>query len=131
MSKIFDNIETKFEEWLYAIPGSGDRTWLLKIGNMSLMSPKKAFELTMNCAELKATAKKRIDQLGTAGTKYIRHHVERAFRRGRWAVRASRFSRQKPSLQSVKPCQSPICRNCRFDIPRSRDDCPSSRAPHR
>ena len=50
MSKIFDNIETKFEEWLYAIPGSGDRTWLLKIGNMSLMSPKKAFELTMNCA---------------------------------------------------------------------------------
>ena len=54
MSKIFDNIETKFEEGLHAIPGSGDHTWLLKVGNMSFMSPKKAFELTMNCAELKA-----------------------------------------------------------------------------
>lgn len=131
MSKIFDNIETKFEEWLYAIPGSVEHTGLLKVGDMSFESPKKASELTMNCAELKATAKKRIDQPETAGTKYILHHVERAFRRGRWAVSASRFSRQKPNLQSVKPCQSPICRNCRFDIPRSRDDCPSSRAPHR
>ena len=39
MSKIFDNIETKFEEGLHAISGSGDHTWLLKVGNMSLMSP--------------------------------------------------------------------------------------------
>ena len=54
MSKIFDNIETNYEEGPHAIFGSGDRTWLLKIGNMSLMSPKKAFELTVNCAELKA-----------------------------------------------------------------------------
>jgi len=54
MSKIFDNIETKFEEGLHAIPGSADRAGLLKVGNMSFMSPKKAFELTMNCAELKA-----------------------------------------------------------------------------
>ena len=54
MSKIFDNIETKFEEGQHAIPGSGDRTWLLPVVNMSLMSPKKAFELTVNCAELKA-----------------------------------------------------------------------------
>lgn len=35
MSKIFDNIETKFEEGLHAIPGSGDRTWLLMVGDMS------------------------------------------------------------------------------------------------
>ena len=54
MSKIFDNIEKKFEERLHAIPGSGDHTWLFKVGNMSLMSPKKAFGLTVNCAELKA-----------------------------------------------------------------------------
>jgi hypothetical protein len=54
MSKIFDNIETKFEEGLHAIPGSGDHTWLLKVGDMSLKSPKKASELTVNCAELKA-----------------------------------------------------------------------------
>lgn len=53
MSKIFDNIETKFEEGLHAIPGSGDRTGLLKVGVMSFMSPKKASELTVNCAELK------------------------------------------------------------------------------
>ena len=51
MSKIFDNIETKFEEGLHAIPGSGDRTWLLKVGDMSLKSPKKASELTVNCAD--------------------------------------------------------------------------------
>ena len=53
MSKIFDNIETKFEEGLHAISGSGDRTGLLKVGNMSFISPKKAFGLTMNSAELK------------------------------------------------------------------------------
>ena len=51
MSKIFDNIETKFEEGLHAIPGSGDRTWLLKFGNMFFKSPKKAFELTVTCAD--------------------------------------------------------------------------------
>lgn len=52
MSKIFDNIETKFEEGLHAIPGSGDRAGLLKVGNMSFMPPKKAFGLMVNCAEL-------------------------------------------------------------------------------
>ena len=35
MSKIFDNIETKFEEGLHAIPESADRAGLLKVGNMS------------------------------------------------------------------------------------------------
>lgn len=54
MSKIFDNIEAKFEEGLHAIPESADRAGLLKVGVMSFMSPKKASELTMNCAELKA-----------------------------------------------------------------------------
>ena len=54
MSKIFDNIETKFEEGLHTIPGSGDHAWLLKIGGMSFMSPKKAFGLMVNCAEFKA-----------------------------------------------------------------------------
>ena len=54
MSKIFDNIETKFEEGLHAIPGSGDHTWLLKVGNMSFKSPKNATELTVNSTELKA-----------------------------------------------------------------------------
>ena len=44
MSKIFDNIETKFEEGLHAIPGSRNHTGLLKVGNMSFMSPKKAFD---------------------------------------------------------------------------------------
>lgn len=51
MSKIFDNIETKFEEGLHAIPGSGDHTWLLKVGGMSFKSPKEASELTVNCAD--------------------------------------------------------------------------------
>ena len=114
------------------IPGSADHTGLLKVGAMSFKSTKKAFELTVNCAELKAAAKKRIDQQsGMAGIKYILHHAERAFRRGRWAVSISRFSRQKPSLQSATPCQSAICRDCRFDGPCSREDCPSSRAPRR
>ena len=54
MSKIFDNIETKFEEGLHAIPKSADRTGFLRVGDTSFKSPKKAFELTMNCAELKA-----------------------------------------------------------------------------
>jgi len=47
MSKIFDNIETKFEEGLHAIPGSGDRTGLLPVGDMSFKSPKKAGELAV------------------------------------------------------------------------------------
>lgn len=47
MSKIFDNTETKFEEGLHAIPGSRNHTGLLKVGNMSFMSPKKAFGLTV------------------------------------------------------------------------------------
>lgn len=51
MSKIFDNIETNFEEGLHAIPESADRAGLLKVG---VMSTKKASELTVNCAELKA-----------------------------------------------------------------------------
>ena len=42
MSKIFDNIDTKFEEGLHAIPGSGDHTGFLKVGDTSLKSPKKA-----------------------------------------------------------------------------------------
>ena len=54
MSKIFDNIETKFEEGLHAIPGSADRAGLLKVGVMSFKSPKEASELTVNGAELKA-----------------------------------------------------------------------------
>ena len=54
MSKIFDNIETKFEEGLHAIPGFGDHRGLLKVGVTSFKSQRKAFELTMNCAELKA-----------------------------------------------------------------------------
>ena len=54
MSKIFDNIETKLEEGLHAIPKSADRAGLLKVWNMSFMSPKKASELMVNCAELKA-----------------------------------------------------------------------------
>ena len=36
MSKIFDNIETKFEEGLHAISESGDRTGLVKVGVTSL-----------------------------------------------------------------------------------------------
>lgn len=41
MSKIFDNIETNFEEGLHAIPESADRAGLLKVGVMSFKSPKK------------------------------------------------------------------------------------------
>ena len=54
MSKIFDNIETNFEEGLHAIPESTDRAGLLKVGVMSFMSTKKASELKVNCAGLKA-----------------------------------------------------------------------------
>lgn len=41
MSKIFDNIETNFEEGLHAIPESADRAGLLKVGVMSFKSAKK------------------------------------------------------------------------------------------
>jgi hypothetical protein len=54
MSKIFDNIETNFEEGLHTIPESADRAGLLKVGVMSFKSPKKASELKVNCAGLKA-----------------------------------------------------------------------------
>ena len=54
MSKIFDNIETKFEEGLHAIPESADRVGLLKVGVMSFKSAKKVSELKVNCAGLKA-----------------------------------------------------------------------------
>lgn len=54
MSKIFDNIETNFEEGLHTIPESADRAGLLKVGVMSFMSAKKASELTVNCAGHKA-----------------------------------------------------------------------------
>ena len=47
MSKIFDNIETKFGEGLHAIPESADRAGLLKVGVMSFISPKKAGELAV------------------------------------------------------------------------------------
>ena len=52
MSKIFDNIETKFEEGLHAIPGSVGRTGLLKVWDVSFKSTKRSSELTVNCAEL-------------------------------------------------------------------------------
>ena len=67
--------------YVYEIPGSVDHAGLLKVGDTFLKSPKKASELTVNCAELKAAAKKRIDQqTGTAGVKYILHHAELAVR---------------------------------------------------
>lgn len=40
MSKIFDNIETKFEEGLHAITRSAGRTKLLKVGDMSFKCTK-------------------------------------------------------------------------------------------
>ena len=69
MSKIFDNIETKFEEGLHAIPGSGDRTWLFTVGNMSLMSPKKASELMVNCAEFEYKVES--DQIAAVAEKAV------------------------------------------------------------
>ena len=54
MSKIFDNIETNFEEGVHAISELADRAGLLKVGVMSFMSAKKASELTVNCAGHKA-----------------------------------------------------------------------------
>ena len=133
-----DKAQTNFEHRvrisssMCEIPGSADHTWLLKVWVTSFKTPKKVTEVKVNCAELKVAAKKRIDQqTGTAGIKYILHCGERAFRRGRWPVSASRFSRQKPSLQSATPCQSAICSRWRFDVPRFREDCPSSCVPHR
>ena len=74
---------TIFLIYVYDIPGSVDHAGLLKVGDASTKSPKKAFELTVNCAELKAAAKKRIDQqTGTAKIKYVLHHSELAVRRG-------------------------------------------------
>ena len=67
--------------YVYELPGSVDHAGLLKVGDTSFKSPKKPSELTVNCAELKVAAKKRIDQqTGTAGVKYILHHAELAVR---------------------------------------------------
>ena len=69
MSKIFDNIGTKFEEGLHAIPGSGNHTGLLKVGNMSFKSPKKASELMVNCAEFEY--KVEADQIAAVAEKAV------------------------------------------------------------
>lgn len=67
--------------YVYEIPGSVDHVGILKVGDTTIKSLKKASELTANCADLKAAAKKRIDQqTGTAGVKYILHHAELAVR---------------------------------------------------
>ena len=67
--------------YVYEIPGSVDHAGILKVGDTTIKSQKKASELTVNCAVLKAAAKKRIDQqTGTAGVKYILHHAELAVR---------------------------------------------------
>jgi len=41
MSKIFDNIETNFEEGLHAILESANRAGLLKVGDKSFKSPQR------------------------------------------------------------------------------------------
>lgn len=65
----------------YEIPGSVDHVGILKVGDTTIKSLKKASELTVNCADRKAAAKKRIDQqTGTAGVKYVLHHAELAVR---------------------------------------------------
>ena len=69
MSKIFDNIETKLEEGLHAIPGSWDRAWLLQVVDMSFKSPKKAFGLTVNCAEFEY--KVEADQIAAVAEKAV------------------------------------------------------------
>ncbi len=38
--------------YMHEIPGSADRAGLLKVGNISFMSPKKASELMVNWAFL-------------------------------------------------------------------------------
>ena len=40
--------------YMHEIPGSADYTGYLKVGGTSFKPPKKAFELKVNCAELKA-----------------------------------------------------------------------------
>lgn len=67
----------------YPRPIVGGSRGAFKDGDTSSKSQRKASKLTVNCAELKATAKKRIDQQsGTAGIKYILRRVAgRAFRR--------------------------------------------------
>ena len=63
----------------YPKPIVGGSLGAFKDGDTSSKSPKKASELTVNCAGLKAAAKKRIDQpIGMAGIKYILNHVELA-----------------------------------------------------
>ena len=47
MSKIFDNIEAKFEEGLHAITRSAGRTKLLKVGDSTVKTPKKVSELAV------------------------------------------------------------------------------------
>ena len=67
--------------YVYEIPGSVDHAGIFKVGDTTIKPLKKASELTVNCADLKAAAKKRIDQqTGTAGVKYILHHAELAVR---------------------------------------------------
>ncbi len=48
--------------YVYEILGLADHAGLLKVGDTSFKSPKKASELKVNCAELKTAAKKRIDR---------------------------------------------------------------------
>ena len=69
MSKTFDNIERKFEEGLHAIPGSADHAWLLKVGDAPFKSPKKAFELMVNCAEFEY--KVEADQIAAVAEKAV------------------------------------------------------------
>lgn len=40
--------------YVYEIPGSVDHAGLLKVWETTVKSPKKASELTVNCAELQA-----------------------------------------------------------------------------
>ena len=67
--------------YVYEIPGSVDHAGLLKVGDTSFKTLKNALELSPNCAELNAAARKRIDQqTGTAGVRYVLHHAELAVR---------------------------------------------------
>lgn len=73
----------------YPRPIVGGSRGGFKDGDTSSKSQRKASELKVNCAELKAAAKKRIDQQpGTAGIKYILRRVAgRAFRRATLPIR--------------------------------------------
>ena len=67
--------------YAYEIPGSVDHKGILKVGDTSFKSLKKAAELPVNCPDLKAAARQRIDQqTNTAGIKYVLHHAELAVR---------------------------------------------------